>query len=60
MPKKNAKYLTETDVLSRLVNLIIWVYAYTNQVEFFGYFRAFFETPKLLKASRNFIIMSGK
>jgi hypothetical protein len=36
------KYLTETDVLSRLVNSDFRVYAYTNQVEFFGgYFRAF-------------------
>jgi hypothetical protein len=42
MPKKNAKYLTETDVLSRLVNSDYFrVYAYTNQVEFGGYFRAF-------------------
>jgi Mlc titration factor MtfA (ptsG expression regulator) len=37
------------------------VYAYTNQVEFLAViFEHFFETPKLLKAFRNFIIMSGK
>jgi hypothetical protein len=43
MPIKNAKYLTETDVLSRLVNSDYFrVYAYTNQVEFFGgYFEHF-------------------
>jgi Mlc titration factor MtfA (ptsG expression regulator) len=47
------KYLTETDVLSRLVNSDYFrVYAYTNQVEFLAViFEHFFETPKLLKAS---------
>jgi hypothetical protein len=46
------KYLTETDVLSRLVNSDYFrVYAYTNQVEFWRLFSSIFETPKLLKAS---------
>jgi Mlc titration factor MtfA (ptsG expression regulator) len=46
------KYLTETDVLSRLVNSDYFrVYAYTNQVEFLAViFEHFFETPKLFKS----------
>jgi hypothetical protein len=49
--KKMQKYLTETDVLSRLVNSDYFrVYAYTNQVEFLAViFEHFFETPQLFK-----------
>jgi Mlc titration factor MtfA (ptsG expression regulator) len=48
---KMQRYLTETDVLSRLVNSEYFrIYAYTNQLEFLAViFEHFFETPKLLK-----------
>jgi Mlc titration factor MtfA (ptsG expression regulator) len=44
-------YLTETDVLSRLVNSDYFrIYAYTNQLEFLAViFEHFFESPKLFK-----------
>jgi hypothetical protein len=47
MPIKNAKYLTETDVLSRLVNSDYWVYAYESGGIFWRLFSSIFETPKL-------------
>jgi hypothetical protein len=49
--KKMQKYLTETDVLSRLVNSDYQGLCLRIRWNFCGYFRAFFETPKLLKAS---------
>lgn len=48
---KMQKYLTESDVLSSLVNSDYFrIYAYTNQVEFLAViFEHFFETPQVMK-----------
>jgi hypothetical protein len=49
MYKKMQKYLTETDVLSRLVNSDYLGFMLTRiRWNFGGYFEHFFETPKLL------------
>jgi hypothetical protein len=54
------KYLTETDVLSRLVNSDYFrVYAYTNQVEFWRLFSSIFLKHKAFKVPELYI-MSGK
>jgi hypothetical protein len=42
MPIKNAKYLTETDVLSRLVNYLKGLCLHESGGIFCGYFRALF------------------
>jgi hypothetical protein len=51
MPIKNAKYLTETDVLSRLVKFISGFMLTRIRWNFLAVIFSIFETPKLLKAS---------